>query len=363
MDGFEEVKLFDLPEHILKSKYYNGLIGLSGISEESEWSFLRGSNEAGNLSIVSDASDESLLFPSDAYKPTLSIETTSDIGQIIRSELFFGYDQETKIQILENIYKFSLKTEDPITFPPITTSPFSRGVHELLTTPEHSMVKDAMKTNQPELLLFALKMDFPHHKGPLFGFSDDYLYLGASNNCVECVAIGLANGFEISTSAFETAVSKDCLEIVKMFVEAGFRKSSRMCKLSKNMEMLEYLFSNGFPWDAETTNVLAKNGNPQCLEWIIAKGCPVSSDICFNAAIGGNIRCMEIAFAHSLDRSELIACEAIYNDRLEAFEYAAEHGVKITQASMNKFLGRNNSTNDTCQINITRARVSKYIAK
>jgi hypothetical protein len=305
---------------------------------------------------------DNCFFPSNLYKESFEIETSDDLNEVVLSDSYFGYDEATKIHILEKIHEFWLNTEDPISLPPMDLTHFSRQVHELLKTPEDNIIKVCMKLNFAELLKFGLKKGFYHDRGAFFGAYSN-LYYGAANNSIECVRIGLEHKFEINTVAFEVAVERDRTEIVKLFVEAGFRKSSRMCKLSKNLEMLQYLNANGFPWDAETTDVFAKKGNYECLEWAIARGCPISEKICVNAAAGGNVRCLEIAFAHSADRSESISCNAIYNDRLEAFVYVAEHGVKITNSSMYQLRERNNFTNEVRQINITPAKVSKYINK
>ena len=339
MSSFIEKNLTELPEHIINSAFYKRLNDVNPVT-------------------LTDA----LIFPSDLYKETFEIETTTDLCEAIASDSYFGYDEATKIQILENIHKFWLKTEDPIILPHMDLTHFSRQVHELLKNPEDKIIMVCMKLNCAELLKFALKKNFNYDRGAFFG-SYSNLYYAASNNSIECVRIGLENGFEINTVAFETAVEKDRKEIVKMFVEAGFRKSSRMCKLSKNLEMLEYLNANGFPWDNETTDIFAKKGNYECLEWAIARGCPISEKICVNAAAGGNVRCLELAFAHSAYRSENISMNAIYHDRLETFVYAAEHGVKVTHYSMDQLRERNSFTNEVRQINITPGKVSKYINK
>lgn len=339
MSSFIEKNLNELPEHIINSTFYKGLNDMTQVT-----------------------STDVLVFPSDLYKETFEIKTTTDLCEAIASDSYFGYDESAKIQILEKIHEFWLKTEDPIKLPHMDLTQFSRQVHELLKNPENKIVMVCMKLNHVELLKFALKKNFYYDRGAFFG-SYSNLYYGAANNSIECVRIGLENGFEINTSAFESAVEKDCKEIVKMFVEAGFRKSSRMCKLSKNLEMLEYLNSNGFPWDIQTTDVFAKNGNHECIEWAIARGCPISEKICVNAAAGGNVRCLEIAFAHSANRTENISMNAIYNDRLETFVYAAENGVKITNYSMDQLRERNGFTKEVRQINITPGKVSKYINK
>lgn len=339
MSSFIEKNVNKLPEHIINSAFYKSLNDMNPVT-------------------LTDA----LIFPSDLYKETFEIETTTDLCEAIASDSYFGYDEATKIQILENIHKFWLKTEDPIILPHMDFTHFSRQVHELLKNPEDKIIMVCMKLNCAELLKFALKKKFNYDRGAFFG-SYSNLYYGAANNSIDCVRIGLENGFEINTVAFETAVEKDRKEIVKMFVEAGFRKSSRMCKLSKNLEMLEYLNANGFPWDNETTDIFAKKGNYECLEWAIARGCPISEKICVNAAAGGNVRCLELAFAHSAYRSENISMNAIYHDRLETFVYAAEHGVKITHYSMDQLRERNSFTNEVRQINITPGKVSKYINK
>jgi len=342
MSSFVEKNANELPEHIINSAYYKSL------------------NDMNPMTLITHA--DALIFPSDLYKETFEIETTTDLIEVITSDSYFTYDAATKIHILEKIHEFWLKTEDPIILPPIDLTPFSRQVHELLKTPEDKIIMVCMKLNCAELLQFALKKKFHCDRGAFFGAYSN-LYYGASNDSIECVRIGLENGFELNTTAFETAVEKDRKEIVKMFVQAGFRKSSRMCKLSKNLEMLEYLNANGFPWDIETTDVFAKKGNYECLEWAIARGCPISEKICINAAAGGNVRCLELAFAHSANRSENIAMNAIYNDRLETFVYAAEHGVNITYNSMDQLRERNGFANEVRQINITPGKVSKYMKK
>ena len=338
MSSFIEKNISELPNHILRSNYYKGLGEIHDLNKETH-----------------------LSFPEEIYKETLEINSSDDLNQVIVSESYFGYDEETKQEIFKNANNYWLSTEDPITMPnPITF--FARQVIELIFGPRHITIINCMKVNYHELLRFALENNFPNR--PTLGGLYTNLYFAAANNSIECARIGLANGFEISKSAFEMAIERNHFEMVQLFVTAGFAKMSNMCKFSKNMQTLTYLMENGFELDVNDpslTNTFAAHGVADCLEYSISRGCIISDyRICTNAAKSGNVRCMEIAFAHSANRSETIAYEAIHYDHLDAFVYAAENGVEITQASFDQLFDRH-LPGRSKKMNITPAKVSKYI--
>lgn len=337
MSSFIEKYISELPEHILRSNYYKGLSEIQDLDKEIP-----------------------LSFPQEIYKETLEINSSDDLNQVIISESYFGYDEETKQEIFKNANNYWLSSEEPISMPnPITF--FARQVIELIFGPRQITIVNCMKVNYHELLRFALENNFPNRT--ILGGLYTNLYFAAANNSIECARIGLANGFEISKSAFETAIDRNHFEMVQLFVTAGFAKTSHVCKFSKNMQTLTYLIENGFELDindTSLTNTFAAKGAVDCLEYSISRGCVVTDRICENAAKSGNVRCMEIAFSHSANRQETIVYETIHYDNLEAFVYAAENGVEITQASFDQLFDRH-LPDRSKKMNITPAKVSKYI--
>ena len=109
MSSFIEKNLNELPEHIINSAFYKRLNDVTPVT-----------------------TTDVLVFPSDLYKETFEIETTTELCEAIASDSYFTYDEATKIHILEKIHKFWLKTEDPIILPYMDLTHFSRQVHELL---------------------------------------------------------------------------------------------------------------------------------------------------------------------------------------------------------------------------------------
>ena len=336
MSSFLEKKISELPAHIIKSDHYKNFreIQASGIC------------------------DGDFCCSEDAYKENFVITTQKDLDEVIHSDSYFGYDEDTKLEILKNVHKYWLSTECPIVLP-MQVSFFAKQVHTLLVSSPVTVRMTCMKRDYSELLKFAILNNFPQND--YFGGLYSDLYYAAANNSINCARIGIENGFEIRTTAFEMAVEKGNFEIIKMFIKAGFRKSSKMCKLAPTIEILIHLVENEFPWDIETTNMFAKKGNSECLEYAVANGCPISPQICENAAYGGNVKCMEIAFANSTFRTEMIAYNAVQQDHLEAFVYAAENGVPITEKCLNCVMNSRHCLSEKPKINITPTKVSKYM--
>jgi hypothetical protein len=67
----------------------------------------------------------------------------------------------------------------------------------------------------------------------------------------------------------------------------------------KESQRMFYLWDSDYPWDPDTTHVIAHNGHLDCLEFAHTHGCPWNCGTTSAAARGGYLECLKYAHEHN----------------------------------------------------------------
>lgn len=92
-----------------------------------------------------------------------------------------------------------------------------------------------------------------------------------------------------------------------------------------HLPMLQYLHSNGFCWNAETTENAATNGHLDCLQYLHENGCRWNERTCRWAVINAHVNCLQYAHENGCPWQSADVYPEIATS-LACLQYLHEHG-------------------------------------
>ena len=147
-----------------------------------------------------------------------------------------------------------------------------------------------------------------------------------------------AIGREIKELDSKSAAADGCLSTLQHLHRKGrlpksgnflFLDESYLCghaAFGGHLEVLQWLHTNDYPWDTNTSPHAAFEGHLEVLKWLREHGCPWSGGTCTNAAMGGHLEVLQWAHANGCPWNKKTCTYAADGGHFEVLKWAHENG-------------------------------------